>query len=66
MNMQAFADVFAVYMNPYALGDIPTTEFVCWSVNHVLAGWVRLVLTAAWNTYARVGCGGGRQSPCGV
>lgn len=37
MNMQAFAEVFAVYMNPFALGDISTTEFVCWSVNRVFA-----------------------------
>jgi uncharacterized protein len=37
MNMQAFADVFAVYMNPFAAGEISTLDFACWCVNHVLA-----------------------------
>jgi uncharacterized protein len=37
MNMQAFADVFSGYMNPYSLGEISTTEFALWSCNHVAA-----------------------------
>lgn len=37
MNMQAFADVFAVYMNPFAAGDISAVDYACWCVNHVLA-----------------------------
>ncbi|MEM1224908.1 MAG: DUF418 domain-containing protein [Planctomycetota bacterium] len=37
MNMQAFADVFATYMNPFAAGDISTLDFASWCVNHVLA-----------------------------
>ncbi|MCR9245421.1 MAG: DUF418 domain-containing protein [bacterium] len=37
MNMQAFAEVFAVYMNPYALGDISNFEFGIWTVHRVLA-----------------------------
>ena len=37
MNMQAFADVFAVYMNPFAVGEISALDYACWCVNHVLA-----------------------------
>ncbi len=37
MNMQAFADVFAVYMNPFAVGEISRLDYACWCVNHVLA-----------------------------
>ena len=37
MNMQSFADVFAVYLNPFALGPIPALDYACWCVNHVLA-----------------------------
>lgn len=37
MNMQAFADVFPVYMNPFAAGEISTLEFGCWCFNHVVA-----------------------------
>lgn len=37
MNMQTFAEVFAVYMNPYAAGELSTADYVVWSFNHVFA-----------------------------
>ena len=37
MNMQAYAEVFAVYMNPLALGEISTADYACWCLNHVFA-----------------------------
>jgi len=37
MNMQAFADVLAVYMNPFAVGEISTLNFATWCFNYVLA-----------------------------
>ena len=37
MNMQAFADIFAVYMHPFARGKISSIDYLCWCVNHVLA-----------------------------
>ncbi len=37
MNMQAYALLFAAYMNPHALGRASTLDFACWCVNHVLA-----------------------------
>lgn len=37
MNMQAFADVLAGYMNPFVVGEISTLDFACWCVNYVLA-----------------------------
>lgn len=37
MNMQAFADVFAVYMHPFALGDISAVEYGLWCFNRVVA-----------------------------
>jgi uncharacterized protein len=37
MNMQAFADIFPVYMNPFAAGDISAIDYACWCFNHVLA-----------------------------
>lgn len=36
MNMQAFAMIFALYMNPTALGKPTSLDFWCWTVNHVL------------------------------
>ena len=36
MNMQAFAMVFAYYMNPLAGGAVGALDFWCWVVNHVL------------------------------
>ncbi len=36
MNMQAFAMVFALYMNPTALGQPTALDFWCWTVNHVI------------------------------
>jgi uncharacterized protein len=35
MNMQAFAMVFALYMNPTALGQPTPLDFWCWTINHV-------------------------------
>ncbi|MBI4878376.1 MAG: DUF418 domain-containing protein [Planctomycetes bacterium] len=37
MNMQAYAMIFAAYMNPHALGPASLLDFSCWCVNHVLA-----------------------------
>ncbi|MHC4814256.1 MAG: DUF418 domain-containing protein, partial [Planctomycetota bacterium] len=37
MNMQVFAEVFAVYMHPFALGEISAIDYACWCVNRVLA-----------------------------
>ena len=37
MNMQAFADVFAIYMNPHAVGEISDLNFAMWAINRVLA-----------------------------
>lgn len=37
MNMQAFAEVFAVYMNPFALGEISTLDYAVWCLNYLLA-----------------------------
>lgn len=37
MNMQAFAGVFAVYMNPTAAGGLSGIDRWLWNVNHVLA-----------------------------
>ena len=37
MNMQAFADIFAVYMHPFARGEISALSFACWCTNHILA-----------------------------
>jgi len=36
MNMQAFAMVFSLYMNPTALGQPTGLDFWCWTVNHVI------------------------------
>lgn len=37
MNMQAFADVFAVYVNPFAVGEISAVDYACWCVLRVVA-----------------------------
>lgn len=37
MNMQAFADIFAVYMNPMAVGEISAADYACWCVLRVVA-----------------------------
>jgi uncharacterized protein len=37
MNMQAVTDIFAVYMHPFARGNIPSIDYLCWCLNHVLA-----------------------------
>ncbi len=37
MNMQAFAEVFAVYMHPFAVGDIGAVEYGLWCLQRVFA-----------------------------